>query len=853
VEFEMTQASESVMSTAAEQRFTETWESPSGLYGWIATVNSRPLGKSYMITALSFFVVAVVFALLMRAQLAFPNNTLLGPDSYNAIFTMHGSTMLYLFAVPFMEGLGLYLLPMLIGARDVAFPRLTSFGYWLYLFGGLTMYASFLFGVVPDAGWTAYTPLSGPKYSGPGLDFWLLGLSMTEVAGLGAAIEIVVTILKFRAPGMSIRHMPPLVWAYLVSGIMIIFAFTPLLLATLLLEMDRSLSTQFFNTDLGGSSLLWQHLFWFFGHPEVYIIFLPATGVVSMVVPVFARRRLVAYTLIVVAVVTTGFVSFGLWTHHMFTAGLPDLSMLFFAAASMMLAIASGAQIFAWIATLWGSRPSYSLPLLYVLGFFVIFVNGGLTGVMVAAMPFDWQVHDTNFVVAHFHHVLIGGAVFPFLAGLHYWLPKITGRMFSEFWGRIGFGITFVGFNVTFLPMYVIGLYGMRRRVFTYPEEMGVGSLNFISSVGAFVLAAGFVLTVANLAWNAWRGRTAGKDPWKGGTLEWSVSSPPPPYGFQQPPVVRDLFPEWQSSSESDSEQPMNPRLVKLNTVAALLDCKPVGWRATLLTDATNGNPQALQYLPTSTTVPFFAGVAVFLAAIAFLAKSFITAGVMALVALVVLGIWIKDDPVLPEDEATDLAARLELPLLSSGRQSVGWWGMLGLLSILAMVLGSLAFSYFYLRLYSEQWPQGRLPRPDFALPLMAYGLLLAGGIAQGFSSWAWRRKRSPLLILGTSATIILGLGFIAVEMAALLSTAFLPTANAYASIFFTLDGFALLTASSGIALLAGTLVRVLREEESLDTPRLVLWLQNSELFWFFAVATGLSAFLIIYVSPHVL
>ena len=538
------------VSDQERRQFTRTWSSPTGLIGWIAEVNNRPLGIRYMVTALSFFLLGVILALAMRTQLAVPDNHLLTPDVYNRVFTMHGSTMLYLFAVPFVEGLGLYLIPLLIGSRDVAFPRLTNFGYWLYLFGGLTMYASVLFGQVPDAGWTAYTPLSGPRFSGRGLDFWLLGLSLIEVAGISAAVEITVTILKLRAPGMAVQHMPLMVWAYLTTGVMIIFGFTPLLLASLLLEMERSLGFRFFAIEAGGNSLLWQHLFWFFGHPEVYIIFLPATGVFSTIIPVLARRRIVGYHLIIVAILVTGFVSFGLWTHHMFTSGLPELPMLFFTAASFMIALASGIQVFAWIATLWGSRPPYTVPMLYVLGFFFVFVNGGMTGVMVATMPFDWQVHDTNFVVAHFHHVLIGGAVFPFIAGLYHWMPKFTGRRVGEGWGRLGFGLVITGFNLTFLPMYVIGLLGMRRRVFTYPEELGVGTLNFLATSGAYVLAAGFAVTLLGLLWSARRGVMADANPWGGGTLEWSLSSPPHPSGFPKPPVVRDRYPLWQPAPQ---------------------------------------------------------------------------------------------------------------------------------------------------------------------------------------------------------------------------------------------------------------------------------------------------------------
>lgn len=834
------------VSDVIEQRFTKIWTSPTGPAGWIATVNNRPLGIRYMVTALAFFFIGMILALVMRTQLAVPENTLLGPDEYNQIFTMHGSTMLYLFAVPFIEGLGLYFVPLLIGSRDIGFPRLTSFGYWLYLFGGLTMYSSFLFGQVPDAGWTAYTPLSGSKFSGVGLDFWLLGLSMVEIAGISAAVEIVVTILKFRAPGMSIQHIPLFVWSYLVVGIMIIFGFTPLLLASLMLELDRSLGFRFFDTDLGGSSLLWQHLFWFFGHPEVYIIFLPATGIISTVIPVAARRRMVAYPLVVAAVIITGFVSFGLWTHHMFTAGLPDLPMLFFTAASFMIALASGVQIFAWIATMWGSRPKYSIPMLYILGFFVIFVNGGLTGVMVATMPFDWQVHDTNFVVAHFHHVLIGGAVFPFFAGMYHWLPKISGRMSSKMWGWSGCGLMFVGFNLTFMPMYIIGLLGMRRRVYTYPEDLGVGTLNFISTVGSYFLVAGFIVALLGLFWSAFRGRNAGSDPWGAGTLEWSLASPPGPYGFRKPPVVQDRYPLW-NPVVSDAYNR------ELNSVAEKLDCRPSRWRATLVTDVTNARPQAVQYLPGPAYLPFMVSVAILLTAVFFLAKSFLLSGILAIVTIVMIGNWMYVEPKLPQEEADELAANLNLPLFSSGTKATGWWGTIGMIAILFTILGALIFSYFYLRLYSTQWPQGDLPLPRIFEPLIPVIVLAAGGIIQGINSWAWRAGRRKMLLSGMAGVVMSGLVFAGGELWILISTPFGPTANAYASIFFTLNGFVLLVVLVGTAMAAGTLFRLKQAAEPLDTPRLELWLQNSEMFWFFAVASGLIVFFVTNLTPYFL
>jgi cytochrome c oxidase subunit I+III len=834
-----------------EQRFTQTWQSLPGLSGWLAEVNNRPLGKRYMITSLSFFAVAAFFAMLIRAQLAVPNNNLLGPDTYNSIFTMHGSTMLYLFAVPFVEGLGLYLIPLMIGARDVAFPRLTSFGYWMYLFGGLTMFASFLYGEVPDVGWTAYTPLSGPRYSGTGLDFWLLGLSMVEIAGITAAIEIVVTILKFRAPGMALQHVPLVVWSYLVTGFMIIFAFTPLLLATLLLELDRAFGFQLFNPELGGSSLLWQHLFWWFGHPEVYIIFLPATGIISAILPAFARRRIAAYPLILAALLIIGFVSFGLWTHHMFTAGLPELMMLFFAAASFMIALASGVQIFAWIATLWGSRPAFSVPMLYILAFFFIFINGGMTGVMVATMPFDWQVHDTAFVPAHFHHVLIGGAVLPFIAALHYWLPKITGRLPGLLWDRIGLGIIFIGFNFTFIPMYIIGLFGMRRRIYTYPEEIGVGTLNLISSIGAPVLVLGFAVALSSLLWHGWRGRAAGTDPWRSGTLEWSLASPPEPYGFRRFPVVRDLYPHWQQTGSGPAaELPKDSYTARLQEIATMLEGRPAGWRATLLTDGTNARPQAVQSLSSPTLLPFYLAVSILLAFTSFLAQSYLTAGAVAVFALILVGKWLIREPVYDQEEFRALESRLGLALESSGRRATGWWGMVGFLAVMFTVLGALIYSYFYLRLYSEQWPQAGLALPQLSGSLISYGFLAAAGVALGFASWAWRRDRRTGLNFGLTVTILLGLGFVGGELISLLIEPYGHGTNAYASIFFILNGFMLLLALTGISLLMGTLVR-LAGEEPLTRPNLVLWLQNSEMLWYFTVAAGLAVFLTTYLAPH--
>ncbi|MGH7263838.1 MAG: cytochrome c oxidase subunit I, partial [Candidatus Rokuibacteriota bacterium] len=518
---------------AGREAFARIWQVPRGPLGWLRAIDNVPIARRYMITAFAFFLLGGVQALLLRLQLARPESGLLDAATYNQLFTMHGTTMMFLFVIPFLEALATFVLPLQLGTRDLPFPRLTALSYWTFLFGGLFLYSSFLFGAVPDAGWFAYVPLSGPEYSpGRALDFWDIGLSVAEVAAIGAAAEFIVGILRMRAPGMSLDRLPPFGWAMLVTAFMIIFAFTPLIVATAMLELDRKELTRFFDVRYGGNPLLWQHLFWVFGHPEVYIMFLPAVGVVSQVVQAFARRPLASYTAVVFAMVAIGFVSFGLWVHHMFATGLPAVALAFFAVASMVIAVPSGVQIATWIATLWTGTLVWRAPLLFVLGFVAIFVLGGLTGVMVAALPFNWQVHDTYFVVAHFHYVLIGGVLFPVFAGLYYWLPKLTGRLLDERLGRWNFWLMFAGFNVTFFPLHLAGLLGMPRRVYTYPAGLGWDTPNLVATLGALALGAGVLLFLVNLGWSLRRGRPAGADPWSADTLEWSQASPVPDAQF---------------------------------------------------------------------------------------------------------------------------------------------------------------------------------------------------------------------------------------------------------------------------------------------------------------------------------
>jgi cytochrome c oxidase subunit I len=531
-----------------------TWRSPRGLIGWLSNVDHKTIGLRYVVTALGFLVLGGIAAIVMRLQLAGPENNLVGPDLYNQLFTMHGTTMMFLFAVPVMEAFMIYLVPLMVGTRNIAFPRLNAFSYYVYLLGGLMIWVAFAFNTGADAGWFSYVPLAGPEFGvGKRTDFWAQMVTFTEVAALAVAVEIIVTILKQRAPLMRLDRIPLFVWASLVTAFVILFGMPSVMVASTMLILDRLVGTQFFNPAEGGDALLWQHLFWFFGHPEVYIIFIPATGMVSAIIPTFARRPMFGYLPLVLALIATGFLSFGLWVHHMFAAGIPQLGSSFFTASSMLIAIPTGLQIFCWIATLWSGRPIFRTPLLFVLGFIVTFVIGGLTGIMVASVPIDLQVHDSYFIVAHFHYVLIGGAVFPLIAAIYYWFPKASGRMMDERLGRWNFWLAFIGFNAAFFPMHILGLQGMPRRVYTYPLETAWGDLNLFVSLAALAFAAGFLILGYNVVKSLRHGEPAGPNPWNAGTLEWATTSPPPAYNFARIPVVVYVEPLWRTGASGEA------------------------------------------------------------------------------------------------------------------------------------------------------------------------------------------------------------------------------------------------------------------------------------------------------------
>jgi cytochrome c oxidase subunit 1 len=537
------------LGSSDDEKLKQNFEPETGLLGWIVTGDHKRIGKLIILTAFAFFLIGGAEAMLMRIQLSRPENDFLSADVYNQLFTIHGSTMMFLFAVPVMQGFGIFLVPLMVGTRSVAYPRLMNMSYYTFLFGGILLYVGFAINQGPDVGWFAYTPLSESAYNiGKRADYWSQMITLTEIASLTAAVSLIGTILKLRAPGMSLNRIPLFVWAMLVQSLIVIFAMPSVMTASAMLASDRLINTRFFRTDGQGDSVLYQHLFWFFGHPEVYLIFIPGLGFITPIIQAFTGRPIFGYTPLVLSLVTTGFMSFGLWVHHMFTTGLPQLGQSFFTAASLVISIPTAVQVFCWIASLWRGQPRFTTPLLFTLGFFWVLVMGGLTGVMIASVPFDTQVHDTHFIVAHFHYVLIGGAVFPLFGAIYFWFPKIWGRLLNEHLGKWHFWLFFIGFNTTFFPLHILGLAGMPRRVYTYLPSLGWGPLNLLATIGAGILSMSVIVFLVNVA-KAWRRPCDAPDnPWAADTLEWATSSPPPHFNFSAIPVVESRHPMWERS-----------------------------------------------------------------------------------------------------------------------------------------------------------------------------------------------------------------------------------------------------------------------------------------------------------------
>ncbi len=769
---------------------TRIWASDPGWRGWFTSVNHTDLGRMFIFAAFFFFFVGGMLAMLIRAQLATPGSAFMGPDVYNQVFTMHGSIMMFLFAIPMFEGIAVYLLPKMLGARDLAFPRLTAYGFWCYAFGGTMLLVALLFGIAPDSGWFMYTPLSSTLYS-PGInsDFWLIGITFVEISAICAAVEITVSILKFRAPGMSLDKMPIFAWYALVTALMILTGFPPLILGSVLLEVERSFGLPFFMADLGGDSLLWQHLFWLFGHPEVYIIFLPAAGMVSTILPVMARTTLLGYGWIVAATVALGFLSFGLWVHHMFVTGIPHMALGFFSAASTLVAVPTGVQVFAWIGTLWKGRPQLHLPMLYILGFFVTFVIGGLTGVMVAVVPFDMQAHDTAFVTAHLHYVLFGGFVFPLLAAVYYWMPHLTGRRRFFRLGETAFVLIFVGFHGTFLAMHWVGLLGQRRRIFTYDADAGWTTINLLSSIGSFVLTFGLALVLIDVVLDALLAVRGRRNPWKAGTLEWAMLTPPPAYNFASLPHV--------TGREPLAEVP--DLAVHLAKGEGYLATPREGRRETLAVEPSTGRPEYLVVFPGNTALPIAMSAVTGLFFLSLLIKVYwiaplAVAGVAALALRWAWGLGQRED-LGPQDVGRGLA----LPAAAESPRSPGWWGTVFLLAANATFFGSLLFGFAFLWTIAPGWPPPEWLAPS--LPELGLGV---GGAAVALAGrlLAGRANRSGRALAPGLVLAIGGAAALAAALVALLLRTPDPTGHAYGATLVVLGAYALFHAGLALVML---------------------------------------------------
>ncbi|HET8746303.1 MAG TPA: cbb3-type cytochrome c oxidase subunit I [Ramlibacter sp.] len=809
------------------------WEPPTG-WRRFSAVNNTQIGLYYLLTALLFFVGAGVLALLMRAQLAAPGNTLLAAGTYNQLFTMHGTVMMFLFAVPVVEAIAVWLLPNMLGARDLPFPRLSAYAFWAYAFGGFAFFCTIFFGASPDGGWFMYPPLTGKEISpGIGADWWLLGIGFIEISAIAGAIELIVGVLFTRAPGMRLRDMPLFAWATLVTALMIAFAFPAIIAGTLLLELERALDWPFFVAARGGDPLLWQHLFWFFGHPEVYIIFLPAAGMVSMMVPALARTRLVGHGAIAWALVGVGAISFLLWIHHMFTAGLGPLALVLTSIASFAVAVPSGVQVFSWIATFRAGRVKGDTPTLFLLGFHFIFVLGGLTGVMVAVVPFDWQVHDSYFIVAHLHYVLIGGMVFPLFAGLYYWAPLIRGRRLSERVGRWSCGLMFVGFNLAFFPMHLAGLAGMPRRVYTYDAGLGWTPWNVLATAGACVFAAGAALSLAHLARTALRPQGEHDNPWHAPSLEWL---PQAAYGTRSIPQVRSAYPLW--------DQPDLAREVEEGR--HWLPGSVFGGRETLVTSPWRGEIRQLlrlagdgwwHFVAAAGTAGFFLLLTVsrYLPAIA--------CGLLA-IAAILAWVWQLDRP--PPAATARIGDGVHVPTFAQGRAAPSWWATVILVAVDATIFTALAFSHLHVSMKLDVCPP-----PGARVPgggAWAAALLVAASLAL---AWAVRR---PLqggqgwLQLAWLVAGVCVLGAFGIDLGAHIGAGLSPTHHAWGATVAALLGWQGLHVFALLLMGSYVLVRSLAGRLRPDARAT---LDNCTLFWHYAVVQGIVVIALVRLLPE--
>jgi cytochrome c oxidase subunit I len=769
-------------------RLERIWAQPHGVLGWLTTTDHKRIGLMYLFTSLIFFGAGGVEALLIRTQLIGPDLHVLSPQAYDQVFTMHGVTMIFLFVIPMTTGaFGNYLIPLQIGARDMAFPRMNALSFWIFAASGVFMYMGLAVGQAPSAGWFNYVPLAARAYSPDrGIDFYALGLILNAISSTAAAANFIVTIFRLRAPGMSVNRMPLFCYAFLATAFALIFALPALTLDLLMLEADRRLGFHFFDATAGGDPLLWQHLFWIFGHPEVYIIILPAFGIATSIIPAFTRRRMVAFPLVALAELLVAFIGFGVWAHHMFATGLSTTTAVYFAAASLIIVIPSGIQLFAWIMTIVTGMPMFRTPLLFIVGFIVFFLLGGLSGVMVAAIPFDQQVTDTYFIVAHFHFVIFGAAVFPILGGLYFWFPKVTGRMYHEGLAVLSFWLTFIGTAVTFFPMHILGLVGMPRREYTYPSGMGWTGLNLVETIGSYVLAAGLVAMVVNLARSLLRGPPAGPDPWNAPTLEWATTSPPPPYNFAVIPAVSSPYPMWDREDRAADRR-------ALDEGARVFDEGEQVPTSTVL----DGVPGEVIEPPSQSGKPIVLALTLSAVFTMLLLEHWVAAAVFAGVAALVLFWW-------HAQEAT-------VDVWRGGSLPLGVWGMLMLIFTEGALFVTLLGSYWYLRFHDTAWPPRGIPDPKVALPLVMTAVLLASVVPVVLAARAARAGRAGAARGLLALALVVQLGYLAVQILLVRHDLldFSPRGHAYGSMYFGMIALHHAHVVAGVLLSAGLLAKL--------------------------------------------
>jgi cytochrome c oxidase subunit I+III len=818
------------------EKLERTWETPPGWRGTLSSVDHKTIGLRYLVTSIAFLVIGGVEALLMRAQLARAGEHLLSANAYNQLFSMHGVTMIFLYAAPVLSGFSNYLWPLMLGSRDMAYPRLNALSYWLYLVAGIFLYTSLPLGAMPNAGWFDYVPYASRAYN-PGLnvDFYALTMLLLAASTTVGSINFVTTLFKTRAPGMSINRLPIIVWGTLTASISNIIALPALSAAVAMLYLDRRYGTRFYDAAAGGHPLLWQHLFWMFGHPWVYIVVLPAMGIVSDALPTFCRRPLVGYTAVALATVTTAMLGFGVWLHHMFATGIPPLALAFFGGASIVITIPSAVAVFSWLATLWDGKPSYPAAMKFMLGFIALFVIGGVSGVMTAAVPFDWQLTDTYFVVAHLHYVLVGINVFPVIAGVYYWFPKFTGRLMNERLGTWNFWTMFVGMNLLFFPMHIVGLLGMPRRVYTYPAGLGWDIYNLLETIGGFLFAFGVLLFAVNVWISRRRGAPSGPNPWDAPTLEWSTPSPPPPYNFAVLPVIGSRHPLWEDRLDEGSSRSV------LYTGPVLAD----DGRETFSTTPLDAEPAAIMRMPKDSYRPLALALSAGVIAYGLLFSLLWLAGIGAIgVAASAIG-WLWPDRATArlDDEDTEFG---QLPVGASGRHGVGWWGMVGVVATEGAFFAYLLVSYFYLASMSANpWPS---EMPRVALPIVNTMILIASSLAVIWAESGIRRNRQKRLRIGLGLAVALGVLFLVLQGVEYSRESLSATKEAYGSLFYTITGFHGAHVFVGLIMLSVVLVRALRGHFASNKHEAVT---NVALYWHFVDVVWLAVFTTLYISPR--